>query len=414
MPPPEITAAHARPPQPNTLAVPDAKAPAVSPPSWSDRWFAWRNRLLASRVFQRRAAAWALTRPIARRRARALFDLVAGFVYSQVLLACVRLKLFDLLADRPQTLVELAPRVNLGMDALQRLVVAATSLQLLEARPHGRYGLGVLGATMVGNTAVAAMVEHHAALYADLADPVALLRGTSGQRQLAAYWPYANTSAPDSLTDDRVACYSTLMSASQPLVAQEILDTYSLSHHRCLLDVGGGEGTFLMQAARAAPQLQLSLFDLPAVAERAADRLASAGLAHRAQTAGGDFFNDPLPTGADIVSLVRVIHDHDDARVLTLLKAIHTALAPGGTVLIAEPMAGTPGAEAMGDAYFGFYLWAMGRGQARTPAQLTSMLEAVGFQQIRRLNNPMPLQTQILVARKGLSSSLHHLGVNLD
>ena len=401
MPPPESAAAASMPAHPSAPTLADTQARVVRPPSWADRWFAWRNRLLASRVFQRRAAAWALTRPIARRRARALFDLVAGFVYSQVLLACVRLELFDVLAAGPQTLAELAPRVNLGMDALQRLVAAATSLQLLEARPHGRFGLGVLGATMVGNTAVVAMVEHNEALYADLADPVALLRGESGHRQLAAYWPYANTSTPGALADDRVACYSTLMSASQPLVAQEILDAYSLSRHRCLLDVGGGEGTFLMQAAAAAPQLQLSLFDLPAVAQRAADRLASAGLAERSRTAGGDFFNDPLPTGADIVSLVRVIFDHDDARVLTLLKAIHTALAPGGSLLIAEPMAGTPGAEPMGDAYFGFYLWAMGRGRARTPAQLTSMLQAAGFLQVRQLNNSMPLQTQILVARKG-------------
>ena len=45
--------------------------------------------------FQRFAASFALTRPIARRRAGALFDLCAGFVYSQILFACVRLKLFD-------------------------------------------------------------------------------------------------------------------------------------------------------------------------------------------------------------------------------------------------------------------------------------------------------------------------------
>ncbi|MCC7280468.1 MAG: methyltransferase, partial [Chromatiaceae bacterium] len=50
-----------------------------------------RNRLLASPAFQRWAVDFPLTRPIAQRRARALFDVTAGFVYSQILFACVRL-----------------------------------------------------------------------------------------------------------------------------------------------------------------------------------------------------------------------------------------------------------------------------------------------------------------------------------
>ena len=36
---------------------------------------------------------------------------------------------------------------------------------------------------------------------------------------------------------------------SQPLVADEVLDAYDLHGHRCLLDVGGGQGRFLLAAA---------------------------------------------------------------------------------------------------------------------------------------------------------------------
>ena len=55
--------------------------------AWKDRIHASLDGLLASPRFRRWAAAFPLTRPIARRRARELFDLCAGFVYSQVLLA---------------------------------------------------------------------------------------------------------------------------------------------------------------------------------------------------------------------------------------------------------------------------------------------------------------------------------------
>ena len=372
---------------------------------WSagiDRCLAWRDRLLASPLFQRRAAAFALTRPLARRHARELFDLVAGFVYSQVLLACVRLHLFDILAEGPQSLERLAARLDLPADAAQRLVWAAVSLRLVERRSEGRYGLGELGAPMVGNTALASMVEHHAALYADLADPVALLRASADAGRssaLSRYWPYAGSNAPSDLSNQGVTPYSALMSASQPLVADEVLDAYSLRAHRCLLDVGGGDGTFLATVASRAPALRLMLFDLPAVADQARARLASAGLVQRASAFGGSFFTDALPEGADIASLVRVIFDHDDRNAMAILRAVRQALPPNGTLLLAEPMAGTPGAEAMGDAYFGFYLLAMGRGRPRTATELTRMLQAAGFGAIRLLATRMPLQTQLLVAR---------------
>jgi demethylspheroidene O-methyltransferase len=110
------------------------------------------------------------------------------------------------------------------------------------------------------------------------------------------------------------------------------------------------------------------LFDVPAVAERARRRLHALGLGGRCVCHGGDFRHDDLPGGADVISLLRVVHDHDDTTVHALLRAAHAALPPGGTLLLAEPMAGTPGAAAMGDAYFAWYLMAMGQGRARRPA----------------------------------------------
>jgi len=266
-----------------------------------------------------------------------------------------------------------------------------------------RYGLGVLGAPLVDNEAVLAMVRHHHTLYADLADPVALLRGSGPPPALSGFYPYTADDAPShaaALAPEKVGSYSQLMAASQPLVAAEILDAYPFDAHQRLLDVGGGEGRFLCSVAERAPHLQLTLFDLPAVAERARQRFTAAGIAGRAQAVGGNFLSDELPTGADIVSLVRVIHDHDDERALAILKAAWRALPPGGTLLLAEPMAGTPGAEAMGDAYFGFYLLAMGRGRARTAGQLSALLTEAGFTAIRPVSTRIPLQVRMLVATR--------------
>lgn len=387
---------------PSALAS-DAAVPQATPlANWFDRCLAWRDRLVGGAGFRDWAASFVLTRPIARRRARALFDLVAGFVYSQVLLACVRLQVFDRLAARPMTAAELAVRLGLGEEACRRLLDAAVALRLLSRRRGARYGLGPLGAPMVDNPAVAAMVEHHATLYADLRDPVALLQH-SGQAHasthLAQYWAYAGETDPAALQPDRVAAYSQLMSASQPLVAEEILAAYPIGYHRSVLDVGGGEGRFLVRAAREAGHLQLQLFDLPAVADRARRVFAQAGLGDRAQAVGGDFFHDPLPAGSDLVTLIRVLHDHDDDAALQLLRRIRQALPDDGCLLLAEPMAHTGGAEAMGDAYFGFYLLAMGHGRPRTPEAIAAMLQAAGFDHLEWPRTRVPLQARLVVAR---------------
>lgn len=366
-----------------------------------------RNRLIANPRFQAWAAQNWFTRAIARRQASRLFDLGAGFVYSQILSACLRLDLFTQLADGPRAAAELAPTLALTEAATERLLRAATALGLTEQQ-GARYGLGMLGAAILGNPGVAAMLAHHALLYADLADPIALLRGqpaatlqpAGATPALAGYWPYAGAADPTALPPEAVAPYSRLMAASNALVADQVLAAYPIARHRCLLDVGGGEGAFLTACAARAPQLALQLFDLPAVASRAQTRLTEAGLAPRTRITGGNFFADPLPIGADLITLIRVLHDHDDENVMKLLTAAHQALPAGGVVLIGEPMAGLAGTARAADAYFGFYLLAMGTGRARTPQTLFEMLRAAGFSAPRLHRTSAPLLAGLITARR--------------
>ncbi|MBK5929045.1 methyltransferase [Halochromatium salexigens] len=366
-------------------------------------WREWRNRLIARPGFQRWAADFPLTRPIARRRARALFDITAGFVYSQILYACVELELVDQLAEGPLALSTLAPRLRMTEPQADRFLRAAVALDLLERRGvdgegSPRFGLGNHGAAMLANPGIAAMVKHHQMLYRDLEDPLALLRGEKAQTELGRYWAYASSLDPAQEADASVREYSELMSVSNAFVAGDVLDAYSLQSHRCLMDVGGGQGNFLLAVAERWPHLKLRLFDLPAVAERAQQRFDALGLGERAEAIGGDLLRTPLPQGADICSLVRVVHDHDDDQALQILQAVRASLERGATLLLAEPMAETPGAEPIGDAYFGLYLLAMGSGRPRPPHELEAMLREAGFGGIQLRPTRRPMQTRLLVA----------------
>ncbi|HMA98030.1 MAG TPA: methyltransferase, partial [Wenzhouxiangella sp.] len=351
--------------------------------SWPARLLRWRDRLLANPDFQRRALRLPLVRLIARRRMRALFDLCSGFVYSQVLLACIRLKLLELLAASPRGASELADLVELPRESMDRLLEAAESLKLIGRRHDRKFGLGSLGAALLGNPGVLMMIEHHSAFYTDLTDPVALLRGEKQATALSDFWAYSRSADPMSLPPEDVAQYSELMAASQALIAEQVLSAYRLDRHRHLLDVGGGAGAFAAAAMDRYAKLQARVFDLPSVCERAVERFEKLGFGERSSACGGNFLTDPLPDGHDLVSLIRVLHDHDDDAVLQLLRTVRSAMPDDGILLVAEPMLNTPGAEPVSAAYFGFYLMAMGQGRPRSASELRSMLHKAGFGRVQ-------------------------------
>jgi demethylspheroidene O-methyltransferase len=290
-----------------------------------------------------------------------------------------------------------AEALDLPVEAAERLLSAAAALQLVDRIGAGRYALGPQGAALLGNAGLTEMIAHHDHLYADLSDSVGLLK--RGQGSLAAYWPYATSAAPQLASGQGVAAYSSLMAATQPSVAADILKAYPIGHHRRLLDVGGGEGAFLAAAGLHAPKLDLMLFDLPAVTERARIRLAAAGLLGRTEIQAGDFLTDPIPKGADLISLVRILHDHDDTGVLALLRGVRAALPDDGALLIAEPMSGGTAPDRISDVYFAFYLLAMGRGRARSPKELFELLRAAGFRRMRRLRTRTPFLLRAILAQ---------------
>ena len=323
-------------------------------------------RLAASRPFQRWAARFPLTRGITRREGEAMMDLVAGFAHSQVLAALVELDILPRLMDRPQTAEALARATGTPPERLGVLLRAATALGLL-AETRGVFRPTRRGAALTG--------------VPGLADPAAFFLGEP-EPELARFWPYVfgAGAAEDPETAER---YSRLMAESQALVAEDTLDAVSLGATRHLMDVGGGTGAFLEAALARHPHLTATLVDLPAVLGPATERFARAGQSGRVTIHPGSFRDDPLPTGADTISLVRVLYDHADETVAALLRAAFDALPPGGRLVVSEPMAGSRA----GDAYFAIYTLAMETGRTRSQAEIAALLRAAGF---ARIETPTP------------------------
>jgi demethylspheroidene O-methyltransferase len=152
------------------------------------------------------------------------------------------------------------------------------------------------------------------------------------------------------------------------------------------------------------PTLRFGLFDLPPVTLVAEKRFAAAAMLDRVTLHPGNLHTDAIPGGYDLISLSRILHDHEDASVLSLLRRVKTAMVPGGTLLIAEPMSGTPGAEAMGDGYFGLYLFAMGTGRPRRPDEIIDLLQKAGFARAHVLRTRRPLLARVITACADMSN----------
>ena len=153
-----------------------------------------------------------------------------------------------------------------------------------------------------------------------------------------------------------------------------------------LLDVGGGHGLFAVELCRRHSGLDAVVFDHPAALDAAREERAAAGLEDRVSVRGGDYLTDELGEGYDAVLLFNVVHAHDGAENVRLLRRVADALAPGGRVAVLDQLSGSARTP-VGRAGIGFvgltYLVTLG---ARTHPfeDVAEWLQAAGFEDVRR------------------------------
>ncbi len=358
----------------------------------------WFVRIFGHPDFQARIRHIPILSHVAARNGQHLFEQVQGFVSAQVLFALVALDIPRRLLD--DSLVEegCGELDDIPAEKIQLLLQAGAAIGILKRHRDGRYSLTRQGAVTCGVPGLREMILHHQAFYRDMTDPLSLLKNAAAT-ELSTIWPYVRDGGAG-MDPAIVDSYSLLMAESQTLVAQDSLRLMDLNRVRRLMDVGGGSGAFLIAAGAAQPELDMMLFDLPEVTDRTRGRIENAGLSHRVAIHSGSFLRDPLPIGADAISLIRVLYDHSDAHVATILKSCFAALPPGGILLVSEPMSGGTRPDSITDVYFAFYTLAMRSGRTRTSQEIASLAQAVGFRTIRTPSSPRPYVTSVLTARR--------------
>lgn len=350
-------------------------------------WAAKKTALYTNPSFQDLVSRLPLASRFSRKEGEAIFQLMTGFVDTQILLAFVRTGALAHLRHGPLTVMQLGQNIGLDSGKTRLLCRAGMALKLVDL-DKDTVRLARRGILVLGLPGIQELIDHHSILYDDLKDPVAFLTGQTENR-LAAFWPYV-FGQPADIPDQEVARYSDLMTKSQFMVARDTLAAVRVPKHIRWLDVGGGSGAFIGHLLDKYPTVRPAVFDVNGTQNDQG----------RHEFIPGSFFEDDLPGGFDVISLIRVLYDHSDGTVKNLLAKVYTALPEGGRLVISEPMLGSPAPNRFGDTYFAIYTMAMNTGKTRSPKEITDLLREIGFSNIKTYPSRRPFVTTIIEAVK--------------
>jgi hypothetical protein len=185
--------------------------------------------------------------------------------------------------------------------------------------------------------------------------------------------------------------FNAAMTGLTRAMAGVVTSHYDFSGAKTIIDVGGGEGSLLMEVLSANAGTSGVLFDLPPVAKAAEESLARAGLSYRCRVIGGSFF-ETVPDGGDIYMMKMILHDWPDARAEEILRNCHAALHSKSRLLLIErvlPSAPPYDLEPfMLDIVMLLELGAL----ERTETQWQALLTRSGFRLTRVIPTPVPLK----------------------
>lgn len=305
-----------------------------------------------------------------------LLAMMRGFQVSCVLAAGADLDAFNLLSAAPRSAAETAGQLRCDLRAMTILLDALAGIGVL-VKSGERYTVAPAVAPLVVDgppPSVAAMLRHQANCLRRWARlPWAVQSGRPADAGSSVRGPEADQES-----------FIGAMHDISNAVAEPLIREINPGGFHCVLDVGGGSGTWTLAWLQAEPAARAILFDLPAVIPLARERLTRCGVADRVELAAGDFYTDPLPRGADLVWLSAIIHQNSPDENRALYRRAAEALPPGGRLLIRDIVMEESRTAPLAGALFAVnMLVATPGGGTYTLAEIRSDLESAGFEDVQ-------------------------------
>ncbi|MET8966484.1 methyltransferase [Streptomyces sp. NPDC004074] len=304
-----------------------------------------------------------------------MIQLLSGFQIAQALYVVAKLDVATILEDGPRTVDQLAAETNANADALGRIIRFLAALDVF--RTHG---------DKVENTALSATLAEddpnslrYAAFYlvgmqygpfSDL-----LHTALTGETAATRYYgqPFFDWISTDA---EKVEIQNRTFANVTNSLRAGMFDGYQLPKGAVVADLGGADGSMLIQLLADDQDRWGIVFDRPEVVAAARKNLATHGLADRVQSIGGDFFQSVPP--ADVYVLSYVLHDWDDEFCRRILHNVAKTAAPGARVVLIEAVSPPDDIPHLAKV-LDLQMLAMVGGRERTAEEYQSLLESSGF-----------------------------------
>jgi hypothetical protein len=320
-----------------------------------------------------------------------LSKLLMGFRVSQAIHVAATLGLADLLASGPKTSGELAEATDTHPLTLYRLMRGLSSAGIFCEHEHRRFELtpvgGLLRSDVAGTHAPMAQLVGRPELLAGVGRLLAVRTGNTAFDHVhgRGVWEHRAQHPAEGKVFDRA------MAAYTEQLAEAALAACDFSRFAHVVDVGGGDGTFLAKILAAHSRTHGTLLDQPQTIARAQSSLVSLGLSTRCQAVGGNFFVS-VPEGGDAYLLKWILHDWDDTASVDILRSCRRAMKPDGALIVFERLIGPPNTASEGK-FADLNMLVMNGGRERTRDEFAALFGQSGF----RLISMTPTATSLCV-----------------
>jgi ubiquinone/menaquinone biosynthesis C-methylase UbiE len=319
-----------------------------------------------------------------------IFQVANGFMAAKHLFVANEVGLFVALAASPGTLDDLAQRTGIPRRTLRIFADAIVALGFLERQGDQYQNTPVSSTFLSGRTPTdlrPALRYWNHLNYQRWTELEAVVRTEN-----AVFGEFAFTAEEQQL-------YTEGVEAITAGTARALATTYDFARHRKVLDLGGGIGSFLLAVLRQHNNVEATLFDVPAVAALARQRLAGSPVATRLRIVEGDFFTDPLPNDHDVMLIANVFHNFLPERNRALLERAYACAADGARLLLIDFWTDPTHTQLLMAALMaGAFLLVTGEGDVYSAEEVRDWLQATGWRMLER--KPLAGPTSLIVAEK--------------
>ena len=322
-----------------------------------------------------------------------VIDLIGAFRRSKAMFTAVRLGVFDELERQPASAAELAPKLGVNADALDRLLDLCAVMGLLSKQD------GVYRNQPEATEYLCADGPHSLRGYILYSDGALYPMWGNLDDALRAGTPrWRQTFGVDGAifsgffrSDEAMREFLRAMHGFGTLTSPLVVAAFDLSRFRRIVDLGGATGHLAIAACERYPQMRGVVFDLARVIEMAAPH-------ERVEFRAGDFFEDELPEG-DLYALGRILHDWTEEKILRLLRKIFARLPAGGGVLIAEQLLEEDGVGPLWGNLQSLNMLVVTEGRERSLSGYTRLLAQAGFSDVQGRRTGVTLDAVLAVKK---------------